>query len=65
MKENKENKKIELTKDELNKVAGGYTKKEKMEYDTVKCPHCGAKNEVPMKDGLTVTCSSCGKQFQI
>ena len=56
--------KTELTKEQLNGVSGaGGTRKDK-DTDMVRCPSCGAANEVPAKDCITVTCTSCGRQFQ-
>ena len=57
-----ENKNVELTKDQLDEVTGGGGKKG---YETVTCPHCGATKEVYYKPGKIITCSACGKQFQI
>ncbi|MBQ3704517.1 MAG: hypothetical protein II885_17465 [Oscillospiraceae bacterium] len=57
-----ENKSIELTKEQLDEVAGGGGKKG---YETVSCPYCGEEKEVSYKPGKTVTCSACGKQFEI
>lgn len=57
-----EEKNIELTKDQLGEVAGGGAKKG---YETVSCPYCGAEKEVLYKLGKVVTCSACGKQFEI
>ena len=48
-----EEKNIELTKDQLGEVSGGGAKKG---YETVSCPHCGAEK---------ITCSACGKEFEI
>ena len=57
--------KTELNKEQLNAVAGG-EKGEKGGKDVMmmRCPHCGAANEVPAKDCITVTCTTCGRQFQ-
>ena len=63
-----EGKNLELTKEQLDNVAGGAGMKgEKGEKDSdmVRCPGCGAPNTVPAKDGAAVTCSACGKEFQI
>ena len=59
---NEENKNVELTGDQLNEVAGGGGKKG---YETVSCPYCGAEKEVRYQPGKTVTCSACGKQFEL
>ena len=64
----KEEKNIELTKERLGEVAGGAGMKgDKGGKDTemARCPHCGAANTVSAKDGATVTCSNCGKDFQL
>ncbi len=53
---------IELTKDQLGEVAGGGAKKG---YETVSCPHCGAEKDVYYKPGKKITCSACGKEFEI
>ena len=63
-----ENKKVELTKEQLDQVAGGAEMKGEKggkDSDMVRCPGCGAPNTVPAKDGATVICSACGKEFQI
>ena len=57
-----ENKSIELTKDQLGEVAGGGGKKG---YETVSCPYCGAEKDVPYKPGKRITCSACGREFEI
>ena len=64
----KEEKNIELTKEHLSEVTGGAGMKGDKggkDADMARCPHCGAANTVPAKDGATVTCSNCGKDFQI
>ena len=57
-----ENRNIELTKDQLGKVAGGGVKKG---YETVTCPHCGAEKDVLYKPGKKIICSACGEEFEI
>ena len=57
-----EEKNIELTKEQLDKVAGGGAKKG---YETVSCPYCGAEKDVLYKPGKIVTCSACGREFDI
>ena len=64
----KEEKNIELTKEHLSEVTGGAGMKGDKggkDADMARCPHCGAANTGPAKDGATVTCSNCGKDFQI
>ena len=64
----KEEKIIELTKEQLGEVAGGAGMKGDMggkDTEMARCTHCGAANTVPAKDGATVTCWNCGKDFQI
>ena len=49
-------------------VAGGAEMKGgkgEKDSDMVRCPGCGTPNMVPAKDGATVICSACGKEFQI
>jgi rubredoxin len=29
------------------------------------CPHCGAEKDVYYKPGKKITCSACGKEFEI
>ena len=58
----KEEKKNELTGEQLGEVSGGGGKKG---YETVSCPHCGAEKEVRYQPGKTITCSICGKEFEI
>ena len=53
---------IELTKDQLGEVSGRGAKKG---YETVSCPHCGAEKDVYYKPGKRITCSACGKEFEI
>ena len=62
----KDEKNIELTKEQLGDVSGSAGMKgDKGGKDTemARCPHCGAANNVPAKDGASVTCSNCGKDF--
>ena len=61
----KEEKNIELIKTQLEDVVGGAGMKGDKDADMARCPHCGAANTVPAKDGATVTCWNCGKDFQI
>ena len=64
----KEEKNIELTKEQLGEVTGGAGMKGDKggkDADMARCPHCGAANTVPAKDGAIVTCWNCGKDFQI
>ena len=42
-----ENKNIELTKEQLDEVAGGDKPKQDFGKRTVNCPSCGAENELP------------------
>ena len=63
----KDEKNIELTKEQLGDVSGSAGMKgDKGGKDTemARCPHCGAANNAPAKDGASVTCSNCGKDFQ-
>ena len=63
-----DNKNTKLNKEQLDQVVGGTGMRgEKGEKgsDMVRCPGCGAPNTVPAKDGATVICSACGKEFQI
>ena len=63
-----DNKNRKLNKEQLDQVVGGTGMRgEKGEKgsDMVRCPGCGAPNTVPAKDGATVICSACGKEFQI
>ena len=58
----------ELTKEHLSEVTGGAGMKgdkDGKDADMARCPHCGVANTVPAKDGATVTCWNCGKDFQI
>ena len=61
---NEENKNIELTKDQLDEVAGGKggNQKGSGDLDHVLCPHCGAKVEIPRT--RTITCPKCGTEFE-
>ena len=56
-----ENKNLELTKEELAGVAGGIDRKDG-DLDHVRCPYCGAKNEIPVT--RTVICKKCGEEFE-
>ena len=58
-----ENKK-ELTGEQLKTVIGGSKEEKGKDYNMMRCPRCGAPNEVPAKESITVTCSACGAQFQ-
>ena len=63
-----DNKNMKLNKEQLDQVVGGTGmrgEKEEKGSDMVRCPGCGAPNTVPSKDGATVICSACGKEFQI
>lgn len=57
-----EEKNIDLGKEVLDEVTGGGGTKKG--YDTVYCPYCGASKEVRIKSTV-ITCSVCGKQFEI
>ena len=57
-----ENRKTELTREQLDEVVGEGGKKG---CETVNCPHCGNPKELCINPGTTVTCASCGKQFEI
>jgi len=57
-----ENKGSNLTMEQLSEVSGGGAKKG---YETVSCPHCGAEKDVYYKPGKKITCSACGKEFEI
>ena len=57
-----ENEICELNVEQLGEAAGGGAKKG---YETVNCPHCGAEKEVLYKPGKMVTCSACGKEFEL
>ena len=63
-----ENKNIELTREQLDEVTGG---KGKDEQDVgklvVKCPSCGAENELPMFIciGQLLNCCKCGAELEI
>ena len=63
----KEENSIKLTKEQLEEVVGGSAldKDRGKDYQMVRCPNYGTANEVPAKDGMTVTCSACGTKFQI
>ena len=56
---------IELNKTQLEDVVGGAGMKGEKDSDMVRCPNCGTANTAPAKDGATIICSSCGKEFQI
>ena len=61
-----ENKNIELTKEQLGEVAGGGGKpKQDFGKTTINCPSCGAEKDVYYKPGKKITCSACGKEFEI
>ena len=56
-----EEKNVELTKEQLNEVAGGGGRKDG-DLDHVRCPNCGAKNEIP--NTRTIICKKCGTEFE-
>lgn len=60
-----ENNKIELTKEQLNEVAGGGGTRKDKDTDMVRCPSCGAANDVPAKAGRTVICFKCGTEIEL
>ena len=55
-------KNIQRMKAQPGEVSGGGAKKG---YETVSCPHCGAEKDVYYKPGKKITCSACGKEFEI
>ena len=61
-----ENKNIELTKEQLDEVSGGVGGKDggrkDGDLDHVRCPNCGAKNEIPTT--RTIICIKCGTEFE-
>jgi len=64
----KEEKNIELTKEHLSEVTGGAGMKGDKggkDADMARCPHCGAEKDVYYKPGKKITCSACGKEFEI
>ena len=56
---------IELTKDEIGGVAGGGGTKKGKDSDMVRCPSCGAANDVPAKAGRSVNCFKCGAEIEL
>ena len=59
-----EEKSIKLNNEQLDAVTGGSKEDKGKDYNMMRCPRCGAPNEVLAKDSITVTCSVCGAQFQ-
>ena len=57
--------KTELTKEQLNGVAGGGGTRKDKDTDMVRCPNCGAANDVPAKAGRTVICFKCGTEIEL
>ena len=57
--------KTELTKEQLNGVAGGGGTRKDKDTDMVRCPICGAANDVPTNAGRTVVCFKCGAEIEI
>ena len=59
---------LKLNADQLGEVAGGIGKpKQDFGKTTVKCPSCGAENELPMliRLGMILNCCNCGAEIEI
>ena len=62
---NNENESVKLDADQLSEVAGGGGTRKDKDTDMVRCPNCGAANDVPAKAGSSIACFKCGKEITL